>query len=84
MKNQGLSIFIMQEKDYIIAVITHCLFKNRREDSKYNVKMSTDYTLRDHYNAEWAIITFMSAKVMSNAPQWLQYALHCYEIVYPS
>ena len=41
----------------------HFLFKNGGRNSKHSVDTSVGLTLGNHYNADWTINTFLSAKV---------------------
>ena len=53
----------MPDKDCVITIITHFLFKNWEGNSKYNVDISFNLTSRNHYQAEQAIIIAMPAKI---------------------
>ena len=41
----------------------YLLFKNGGRNSKHSVDTSVGLTLGNHYNADWTINTFLSAKV---------------------
>ena len=59
----------MPDKDCIVTIITHFLFKNWYENSIYNLQ-TTDYlTSRNHYTAQLTMNIFVAAKFLFKAPR---------------
>ena len=46
----------MPDKDCVITIMTHLLFKNWEKSWKWNVETLVGLTLLKHYNAAWALI----------------------------